>query len=150
MLVNRAIRAVVPLIQETMGEKVVEGGPRVIIGTVEGDRCDLGRDLVAPLLQGKGFDVEDLGTSVSLDEFIKAAGETPGTILVLYTRKLSSAVKMKALKSALAENASSAGARILLVGHHMSEEVRDNVGADDFCSEVLSTVAKVSELAGRA
>jgi methanogenic corrinoid protein MtbC1 len=148
MIVNRAIRSVLEVLRPALGDGTEEGGPRVVIGTVEGDRCDLGRDLVAPLLKARGFVAVDLGTGVSIGQFVQAAAESPETILLLYTRKLSSAESMKRLKQSLIENPSAAGTKLLVVGHHINEEIRSEIGADDYCSDVLSTIDKVTALAG--
>lgn len=147
MIVNRAIRSVLEVLRPALGEDAGQGSPRVVIGTVEGDRCDLGRDLVAPLLQARGFVAVDLGTSVSIGAFVRAAAESPETILLLYTRKLSSAASMKRLKQSLIENPSTADTKLLIVGHHITEEIRGETGADDYCSDVLATIDKVTTLA---
>ncbi len=149
MVVNRAIRSTLEVLQPALGEEPEEGTPRVVIGTVESDRCDLGRDLIAPLLKGRGFAVVDLGTDVSLEAFVREAAKSPETILALYTRKLSSAESMKRLKETLSENPATAGTKMLIIGHHIDEEVRADIGANDFCQDVLATLDKVAALANR-
>ncbi len=147
LLVNRAIRAALDILRPALGEDAGKGRPRVVIGTVEGDRCDLGRDLVAPLLQGRGFAVADLGASVPIDRFVQAAAESPQAILVLYTRKPSSAELMQRLKESLLKEPATASTRLLVVGHHIDEKICEEIGADDYCADVLSTVDKVTGLA---
>lgn len=148
LIVNRAIRTTLEIVRPALGGIDTSGGPRVVIGTVEGDRCDLGRDLVAPLLQGRGFALVDLGTSVPLAHFVEAAAEAPATILVLYTRKLSSLESMKRLKQMLAANPSAADAKLLVVGHQINEQVCQEIGADDFCSAIQAAIERVTALAG--
>jgi methanogenic corrinoid protein MtbC1 len=149
LLVNRAINSALgvirPALEHTAGGN---NGVRVVIGTVEGDRCDLGRELVAPLLRGYNFEVVDLGVDVPTSELARVAAEKPGTILVLYTRKTSSVEEMVRLKAELRKCSPPADTKILVVGHKITAEHCRQIGAEDFTDDALETVAKVSALAG--
>jgi 5-methyltetrahydrofolate--homocysteine methyltransferase len=147
MVVNLAIQSALKVIRPALEDGSGNNGIRVVLGTIEGDRCELGRELVAPLLRGCGCEVIDLGIGVANQEFVKAASEWPGTILVLYTRKTSSVESMKRLKDEL-QAASGSDTKILIVGHKMTRESCRYIGADDFTDDALQTVSKVSALVG--
>jgi 5-methyltetrahydrofolate--homocysteine methyltransferase len=153
MLVNLAIQSALKVIRPALEEIAGNNGIRVVIGTVEGDRCELGRDLVAPLLRGIGCEVVDLGVGVANEELVRVASEKPGTILVLYTRKTSSVPAMKQIKEELLQSASyptESGdeTKILVVGHKITKALCEAIGADDFTDDAMQTIAKVSALAG--
>jgi 5-methyltetrahydrofolate--homocysteine methyltransferase len=148
LLVNRAIQAALRAITPALEQSAPSNDLRVVIATVEGDRCDLGRDLVAPLLRGIAGQVIDLGVGVSNQELIRVAAEKPGTILVLYTRKTSSLAKMKSLKDELEKTAPHSNTKILVVGHRINSEDCRKIGADGFTGDALGTISSVSSLAG--
>jgi 5-methyltetrahydrofolate--homocysteine methyltransferase len=150
MVVNLAIDSALKVIRPALEEIAGNNGIRVVIGTVEGDRCEVGRDLVAPLLRGYGCEVIDLGVGVSNEELVRVATEQPDTILILYTRKTSSAPAMQRLKEELAESVPDQNTKILVVGRKMTPELCRQIGADDFTDDALQTIAKVSALAGIA
>jgi 5-methyltetrahydrofolate--homocysteine methyltransferase len=150
MVVNLAIESALKVIRPALEDVAGNNGIRIVIGTVEGDRCELGRDLVAPLLRGYGCEVIDLGVGVSDQELVRVASEKADTILILYTRKTSSVPAMQRLKEELAETAPDQNTKILVVGHKMTPELCRQIGADDFTDDALQTIAKVSALAGIA
>jgi 5-methyltetrahydrofolate--homocysteine methyltransferase len=150
MVVNLAIDSALKVIRPALEEIAGNNGIRVVIGTVEGDRCEVGRDLVAPLLRGYGCEVIDLGVGVSNEELVRVATEQPDTILILYTRKTSSVPAMQRLKEELAESVPDQNTKILVVGRKMTPELCRQIGADDFTDDALQTIAKVSALAGIA
>ena len=148
MLVNLAIQGALKAIRPALEEATDSNGIRVVIGTVEGDRCGLSRELVAPMLRGYRFEVVDLGVEVSNQELVRAASEKPGTILVLYTRKTSSIERLKQLSDELSRVSPRPDTKILVVGHKITQEHCQEIGADDFTDDALETIAKVSALAG--
>ncbi len=147
LVVNHAIQAALRAIRPVLEESGENNGIRVVIGTVEGDRCDLGRELVAPLLRGFRCEVIDLGVDVPNQEFVRVASERMGTILVLYTRKTSSVEQMKRLKADLMKCSPRPDTKILVVGHKITKELCHEIGADDFTGDALETIAKVTALA---
>jgi len=148
LVVNHAIQAALKVIRPVLEESRECNGIRVVIGTVEGDRCDLGRELVAPLLRGFRCEVIDLGVDVPNQELVRVASEKPGTILVLYTRKTSSVEQMKHLKADLMKCTPCPDTKILVVGHKITKEHCRQIGAEDFTDDALETIAKVASLAG--
>ena len=148
MLVNLAIQGALKVIRPALEELTESNGIRVVIGTIEGDRCGLSRELVAPLLRGYRFEVVDLGVEVSNQELVRAASEKLGTILILYTRKTSSVDRMKQLREELSRVSPRPDTKILVVGHKITKEHCREIGADDFTDDALETITKVSALAG--
>ena len=74
MLVSaRAMKAGLSILRPLLIEQSVEPVGRVVIGTVRGDMHDIGKNLVGMMMEGAGFDVDDLGVNVSADQFVEAA-----------------------------------------------------------------------------
>jgi len=93
--------------------------------------------------------VIDLGVDVAHQELLRVASEKPGTILILYTRKTSSVGQMKRLKADLMKCSPHADTKVLVVGHKITKELCEEIGAEDFTDDALETIAKVSALQGR-
>lgn len=85
--------------------KLAEAGTkavgRVVIGTVQGDLHDIGKNLVASMLEGGGFEVVDLGVDVPATRFVEAAQEKDGTIVALSALLTTTMTQMKAVIEAL-------------------------------------------------
>ena len=81
---------------------------RVVIGTVQGDLHDIGKNLVASMLEGGGFQVVDLGVNVPPQKFVEAAQEKEGTIVALCALLTTTMTMMKTVIDALSRRASAA------------------------------------------
>ncbi len=77
MLVSaRAMKVGLGILRPLLIEQSVEPVGRVVIGTVRGDMHDIGKNLVGMMMEGAGFEVDDLGVNVSADQFVEAAART--------------------------------------------------------------------------
>ncbi len=147
LIVNHAIQAALRVIRPAIDQNAPSNGLRVVIATVEGDRCSLGYDLVAPLLREVAGEVMDLGVGVPNQELIRVAGEKEGTILVLYTRKMSSLAKIKLLKDELVTSAPLCNSKIVVVGQDISLGDCQTIGVDGFAGNTIEAISVVSSLA---
>lgn len=121
----------------------------VIIGTVKGDLHDIGKNLVAMMLEGQGFWVEDLGVSVSADQFVKAVVEKKPDIVALSALLTTTMVEMKNTIAALIEAGLRDSVKIVIGGAPVTQAFADQIGADGYgydspgaaqkCKDLIST-----------
>lgn len=123
---------------------------RVVLGTVEHDIHDIGKNLVAMLLTANGFQVIDLGVSVSPDNFVRACQEYRpqfvGMSALLNTTMPAMAQTITALEAAGLRNA---GLRVMVGGAPVTPEFAARIGADIYADDALEAVRLVREIVGR-
>lgn len=117
-----------------------QNGIKVVIGTIEGDIHDLGKNIVTNLLRSHGFDVHDLGVDVPPEEFIKAIRETGANILgisVLLTFAINS---VKRVVDSLTESGLRDQVTVVLGGYPTNELIRSYTGADYYETDAVRAV----------
>ncbi|MDT8273174.1 MAG: cobalamin-dependent protein [Desulfomonilia bacterium] len=117
------------------------GGGSLVMGTVQGDIHDLGKNIVTMLLECSGFDVVDLGVDVPPDAFVRAVKDS-GARLVGMSLLLTTALDaMRGTISALAEAGLRDQVTIMIGGAPTSEKLRDEIGADFYGRDAIEAVA---------
>ena len=101
-----------------------------IIGTVEGDLHDIGKNLVAMMVEGNGYEVIDLGVDVKAEKFIEAADAHPGAVLALSALLTTTMENMKQITKAIKEHNSAI--QICIGGAPITQEFCDQIGADSY------------------
>ena len=127
------------------GETVSAG--KVAIGTVKGDLHDIGKNLVAMMLEGAGFEVQDLGVDVSADTFVKAVQsgvQVIGMSALLTTTMSNMAITVEALKSAGLRDK----VKIMIGGAPVTQDYASQIGADAFAPDASSAVRTARQLLG--
>jgi methanogenic corrinoid protein MtbC1 len=133
-------------------EPLLASGPRetegyVIMGTVEGDIHDIGKNLVCMLLKGSGFEVKDLGVSVPVSKFIEAIKEREGKVIIgmsaLITPTLDEMPKV--IKAVEAEGLRNR-VKIMVGGAPVTKEFADSIGADGTAPDAPSAVKLAKSL----
>jgi methanogenic corrinoid protein MtbC1 len=104
----------------------------VVIGTVKGDLHDIGKNLVAMMLEGQGFSVVDLGVSVSAEKFVAAVVEKMPDIIALSALLTTTMVEMKHTISALKEAGLRNSIKIIVGGAPVTQAFADHIGADGY------------------
>jgi 5-methyltetrahydrofolate--homocysteine methyltransferase len=123
----------------------IEAAGRVAIGTVQGDLHDIGKNLVAMMLEGAGFEVNDLGVDVGADAFVKAAQDGAQVIgmSALLTTTMSNMQKtIDALKAAGVRDK----VKVVIGGAPVTEAYANQIGADAFAPDASSATRRVREL----
>ncbi|MBE0414994.1 MAG: corrinoid protein [Dehalococcoidia bacterium] len=121
---------------------------KVILGTVQGDVHDIGKNLVAIMLKGAGFEVIDLGVSVSPQQFIDAAKEQ-GARLVGMSALLGTSMPMMQTTIEAFEAAGLKGQiKTMIGGAIVTQSYADKIGADGYAPDAASGVDKAKELLG--
>jgi methanogenic corrinoid protein MtbC1 len=115
-----------------------------IIGTVTGDLHDIGKNLVAMMIEGGGWEVIDLGVDVSSEKFIKALTEKPEAVIGLSALLTTTMENMKKIVTDI--KARSASSKILVGGAPVTQDYCNKIGADFFSPDPQGAVNYLSQL----
>ena len=151
LLAANAMKAGMALLRPLLAETGAPPVGKVVIGTVKGDIHDIGKNLVAMMLEGAGFEVIDLGINTDVDEFIDALDEHRPDILGMSALLTTTMPYMKVVIDTLTERGRRADQIILVGGAPLNQEFGDAIGADAYCRDaaVASEMAKELVLARR-
>ena len=120
-----------------MGKELPSAG-KVLIGTVKGDLHDIGKNLVAMLLESVGFNVINLGTDISTEQFIQAIKEHNPDVLGLSALLTTTMLGMKDVIDQLVEEGMRDKIKVIIGGAPISQEFSDEIGADGFAPDGAS------------
>ena len=147
LLSARAMKGSMELLRPLLAAQGAQPAGRVAIGTVKGDLHDIGKNLVASMLEGGGFEVYDLGADVSPEKFIAAVREKGANIVALSALLT---VTMPSMKTTI-EAIKSAGIReqvkIMVGGAPVTEQFASEIGADGYSDSASSAVTLARRLA---
>lgn len=129
--------------QEENGEKI-----GVVIGVVEGDTHDIGKNLVRIMSESGGFEVWDLGRDVPLDDFITTAEEKNADFICMSTLMTTTMGGMKTVIEKLKEKGIRDKYKVMIGGGPISQKFADEIGADAYTTDAASAVKKMKELKG--
>ena len=146
LLSARAMTAGVSLLKPLLVAEEVPSRGKVILGTVQGDLHDIGKNLVGIMLQGAGFEVVDLGTDVPAEEFIDAAVAENASIIGLSALLTTTMPLMKSVVDLVEERGLSDELKVIVGGAPLSEEFARSIGAQDYAYDAANAVEKVVAL----
>jgi trimethylamine corrinoid protein len=119
---------------------------KVVIGTVEGDIHDIGKNLVASILSANGFDVVDLGADVKLETFIEKAEEVNANLICLSALLTTTMTGQKKLIEHLKEKGLYGRYKVMVGGAPVNQKWADDIGADGYSENALTAVGAAKEL----
>ncbi|MDA8211788.1 MAG: cobalamin-dependent protein [Clostridia bacterium] len=143
------IRRIMEILEPYFPESANENGIRVLMGTIEGDIHDIGKNIVINLLKSVGFRVYDLGVDVPPEDFINKAIETGATLLgisVLLTFSINSVKKVIKL---IEEAGLRDKVTIVIGGYPVNERIREYTGADYFETDAVKAVKLFKRIAAK-
>ena len=114
---------------------------RVVIGTVKGDLHDIGKNLVAALLEGGGFEVIDLGVNVTPEQFIAVIKEKQANVVAMSALLTTTMPAMKSAIDAFKQNGVREKVKVLVGGAPLTQKFADEIGADGFSDSAVGAVA---------
>ena len=152
LLAANAMKAGMNILRPLLAETGAESVGKVVVGTVKGDIHDIGKNLVAMMMEGAGFEVIDLGINTDADKFIAALEEHQPDILGMSALLTTTMPYMKVVVDTMKERGIRDKYIILVGGAPLNEEFGDAVGADAYCRDaaVASETAKTLVNARRA
>lgn len=145
LIAARAMQGGLSLLKPYLVESGVKSAGKVAIGTVKGDLHDIGKNLVAMMLEGAGFEVQDLGVDVDPQAFVKAAQEGAqviGMSALLTTTMSNMQNTLKALQSAGLRDQ----VKVLIGGAPVTDTYAHQIGADAYAADASSAVRMVRQL----
>jgi corrinoid protein of di/trimethylamine methyltransferase len=120
---------------------------KVVIGTVAGDLHDIGKNLVAMMIESAGFEVVDLGVDVPAGKFVEAADTDPEVSIVAVSALLTTTMPaMKETVAALNASANRSRFRVLVGGAPVTQNFADEIGADAYAPDAASAAQKARAL----
>lgn len=152
LLAANAMKAGMEIIRPLLAETGAERAGTVVIGTVKGDIHDIGKNLVAMMLEGAGFEVVDLGINNPVESYLAALEEHQPEILGMSALLTTTMPYMKVVIDTLKEKGLRDDVIVLVGGAPLNEEFGRAVGADAYCRDaaVAAETAKALVLARRA
>jgi len=151
LLAANAMKGGMEILRPLLAETGAESVGKVVIGTVKGDIHDIGKNLVAMMLEGAGFEVIDLGINTDADSFLAALDEHKPDILGMSALLTTTMPYMKVVIDTLKEKGRRLDQIILVGGAPLNEEFATAIGADAYCRDaaVAAETAKALVLARR-
>jgi 5-methyltetrahydrofolate--homocysteine methyltransferase len=147
MISARAMQAGLDILRPIMADDGIKPLAKVVLGTVEGDLHDIGKNLVGMMLRGAGFEVVDLGVDVKSDAFVDAV--TDDVQVVGMSALLTTTIPMmKKVIAAIAESGLREKVYIVVGGAPLTQEFAEAIGADGYAPDASRAVAVIKELTG--
>jgi corrinoid protein of di/trimethylamine methyltransferase len=146
LIAARAMKASLEFIRPLLAAKGAEPAGRVAIGTVKGDLHDIGKNLVAAMLEGAGFEVIDLGVDVTPDKFITAVKERKASMIAMSALLTTTMSSMKTTVEAFKNAGIRDTVKILIGGAPVTQKYADEIGADGYSSNANGAVALARRL----
>lgn len=144
LMAARAMKGALDLLKPLMKGAASHRLGKVVIGTVKGDLHDIGKNLVASMLEGCGFEVINLGTDISSEKFITAIKENQAQILCLSALLTTTMNYMQEVIDALEKTGIRQEVKVMIGGAPVSESFARQIGADGYSdnANVAVTLAK--------
>lgn len=150
MLISaKAMKAGMKILEPLLTEAGVEPIGRVVIGTVKGDLHDIGKNLVAMMLEGAGFEVIDVGVDVTTEKFMDLVKENNANILGLSALLTTTMVEIKNVIDAFKENGLRDDVKILVGGAPVNADYAKEIGADGYSPDAASAAELAKKLIGK-
>jgi corrinoid protein of di/trimethylamine methyltransferase len=146
LMAGRAMKAALELLKPVMAGTASCSLGKVVIGTVKGDLHDIGKNLVASMLEGCGFEVVNMGIDVSADAFIQAVKENQPDILCMSALLTTTMGYMKEVIDALEAAGIRQQVKVMVGGAPVTQGFADEIGADGYSDNANSAVIVAKQL----
>lgn len=148
LMAGRAMKGALELLKPLLAGSASTTIGKIVIGTVKGDLHDIGKNLVASMLEGCGFEVINIGIDVTCDKFVEAVKENHADILCMSALLTTTMTYMKEVIQALEEAGIRNQVKVMIGGAPVSQGVADEIGADGYSDNANTAVAVAKELIG--
>lgn len=144
LLSARAMKGALDILKPLMRDGLSTSLGRVVIGTVKGDLHDIGKNLVASMMEGRGFEVINLGSDVTKERFVEAARENNADIVCLSALLTTTMEYMRDIVEALRE--AGLNVKIMVGGAPLNADYAARIGADGYSSNANEAVELAKNL----
>jgi 5-methyltetrahydrofolate--homocysteine methyltransferase len=141
LLAARAMKSAMTVLQPELSRAGAQARGKVVIGTVEGDVHDIGKNIVISMLEGAGFQVIDLGTNVPSETFITQIKEHQPDILCMSALLTTTMPAMKEVIDLLETNRLKENLKVVVGGAPVTENFAREIKADSYAEDANATVA---------
>ena len=148
LLAARAMKGALELIRPLLVASGAKPTARVALGTVKGDLHDIGKNLVAAMLEGGGYEVIDLGVNVTPEQFVAAVKEKGANILAMSALLTTTMPAMKTTVDALQQAGVRQQVKILVGGAPITQKYADEIGADGYSESAAGAVGAAKKALG--
>ena len=144
LMAAQAMKAGLEVIKPHLSDGAAGARGTVVIGTVKGDLHDIGKNLVALMMEGAGFDVVDLGVDIDAEKFVKAAVEHKAGVVALSALLTTTMPTMEAIVVAIKE--AGITVKTIIGGAPVTAAFADQIGADGFSTDAPGAVELTRKL----
>ncbi len=148
LIAARAMQAGMGVLRPLLVEGDIPSAGKYVIGTVQGDLHDIGKNLVRMMLEGAGFETIDLGTDVKPDDFVAAVREHQPQLLGMSALLTTTMPGMKATIEALEEAGLRDTVKVMVGGASLTTAFAEEIGADAYAPDAATAVDMARSLAG--
>jgi 5-methyltetrahydrofolate--homocysteine methyltransferase len=151
MLISaRAMQTAVKLLKPLLVQANVQSAGKIVMGTVQGDLHDIGKNLVGMMMEGSGFEVVDLGTDVMPAKFVDAIRQHKPQVMGMSALLTTTMPAMKKCIEAIKEAGLRDQVKILIGGAPVTQAYADQIGADGYAPDASSAARAAKTLLGIA
>jgi 5-methyltetrahydrofolate--homocysteine methyltransferase len=145
MLISaRAMQTGLNVLKPRLKETNVQPAGKVAIGTIKGDLHDIGKNLVAMMLEGAGFEILDLGTDVQIEKFVAVADDVD--VIALSALLTTTMPGMKTVITSLQSAGKREKVKVIIGGAPVTQAYAESIGADGYASDASRAVALTMSL----
>ena len=140
LMAAQAMKAGIAIVKPKISTTDMPSEGTILIGTVKGDLHDIGKNLLAMMLESAGFNVVNLGVDVDAEKFVAAVAEHNGDIIAMSALLTTTMLGMKDCVELLKEKGLHGKVKVIIGGAPISQEYADEIGADGFASDAARAV----------
>ena len=140
LIAARAMHAAMDIIKPMLSEAGAEMKGTIVIGTVQGDLHDIGKNLVGMMLEGGGFSVIDVGVDVQADKFVEEVKKSKAKLVGLSALLTTTMPVMKDVIEALNADSATSDVKVMVGGAPLTQEYADSIGAAGYAPDASSAV----------
>jgi 5-methyltetrahydrofolate--homocysteine methyltransferase len=148
LIAARAMQSGLAILRPALAEADVKPKGKVAIGTVKGDLHDIGKNLVAMMLEGAGYEILDLGTDVPPDKYLEAVQNDSVDVIALSALLTTTMPSMQVTIDALDAAGVRDKIKVIIGGAPVTNEYAQQIGADGYSPDASQAVRVTNELLG--
>jgi 5-methyltetrahydrofolate--homocysteine methyltransferase len=134
------------ILKPLLAEKNVKPLGKVVIGTIQGDLHDIGKNIVGMLLQGAGFEIIDLGADVNVDRFVESIKDENADLVGMSALLTTTMINMKTVIEGLKEAGIRESIKVIIGGAPVTQAYADQIGADGYAADAATGVDVAKKL----
>ncbi len=146
LIAARAMKAGMKLLKPRFAESGVVSVGKLALGTVKGDLHDIGKNLVAMMLEGAGFEIIDLGVDVAPEKFVQAVRQSQAQVVGMSALLTTTMLNMKTTLQALKDEGIRDSVKVIIGGAPVTQSYADEIGADGYAPDAATAVSVVKQL----